>query len=131
MGLDMYLTGHKFLWTDWDNPENNLKEDGYRVSERLLDLGYWRKHPDLHGYIVQTFAGGKDECQDIFLSAGNLEQILKAVNNDELPHTEGFFFGQSQPEDKDFTIKILKAAINWVKTEEQGVSRSVVYHASW
>ncbi len=23
MGLDMYLTGKKFLWTDWENDENN------------------------------------------------------------------------------------------------------------
>jgi hypothetical protein len=56
MGLDMYLTGEKFLMT------RNLEEDGFRLRSKTLELGYWRKHPNLHGYIVQTFADGTDEC---------------------------------------------------------------------
>ena len=56
MGLDMYLDGEKYLWTDHLNPENNLREDGYRVKARTVELGYWRKHPNLHH--------AKDSCHN-------------------------------------------------------------------
>src|SRR5882672_1922122 len=101
MGLDMYLKGEKFFWPDWKNPENNRVEDGLKVSKLEVELGYWRKHPNLHGYIVKTFADGKDECQVIDLSIDNLEQIIKTVQNKELPHTTGFFFGASLGSDEE------------------------------
>ena len=63
MGLDMYLTGEKFVMA------TGLQEDGFPLRSKTLELGYWRKHPNLHGYIVQTFVGGKDECQEIYLGA--------------------------------------------------------------
>ena len=44
MGLDMYLTGEKFVMS------LKLQEDGFRLSSKTLDLGYWRKHPNLHGF---------------------------------------------------------------------------------
>lgn len=113
MGLDMYLEGRTFNW-DHKNVE---KRDGFRVKGVTLELGYWRKHPDLHGYIVQTFANGKDECQQIPLDEDALRNILEAVKANRLPHTEGFFFGQSQPEHKKETIKILEGAIKWLEQE--------------
>lgn len=131
MGLDMYLNGKKFIWTNWDKPELNPTEDGFEVKERVLRLGYWRKHPNLHGYIVNTFADGVDECQEVDLSKEDLERILEAVEADTLPHTEGFFFGVSTAEDKPETIQILKNALKWLATLEDGISKSVHYQASW
>lgn len=131
MGLDMYLTGEKFLWTNYENPEKNRTEEGFRIKEISLELGYWRKHPNLHGYIVQTFADGVDECQRIELSLEDLSKILDAVKRDELPHTEGFFFGQSRSEYKDESVDTLERAIGWLKTKNEGVTKTVVYKASW
>ncbi len=159
MGLDMYLEGRSYLWTNWDDPDKDLKRDGYRVSDVTLELGYWRKHPDLHGYIVQTFAGGKDECQDIPLTAENLIQIVEAIQNRTLPHTEGFFFGSSDGSEEKASVKILLGAIKWLEgvpnlpvlknptplkgsgmviaavdvenVKQTSESRSVVYRASW
>src|SRR5580765_3556500 len=96
MGLDMYLEGHKYLWQDWDHPERDRREEGYRITNITVELGYWRKHPNLHGYIVQHFAGGKDECQEITLEADDLRQIIRAVQDGGLPETQGFFFGKSE-----------------------------------
>ena len=48
----MYLKGNKFYWTNWREPEKNLTEDGFEVTDKNLELGYWREHPDLHGFIV-------------------------------------------------------------------------------
>lgn len=133
MGLDMYLEGHKHLFEDWDNPERNMMEDGYRVKERILALGYWRKHPNLHGYIVQTFADGKDECQDIALSSEDIDKLIAAVKERRLPHTAGFFFGKSDGTEDEMTvdIAILKKAKAWLSNQQKGESRYVVYRASW
>lgn len=110
MGLDMYLCG---------------TQEGGNSKE----LGYWRKHPDLHGFFVKEFAGGVDECQKIPLSVDNLKATLNATVEGTLPSTSGFFFGQSMAEDREPTIKILQEAIKWVS--EDGFARIVYYQASW
>ena len=97
------------------------------------ELAYWRKHPDLHGYIVQTFADGVDECQEIPLTAAQLRHVADACRGRALPHTEGFFFGQSawiyddDPEDSESAAMLRKAA-DWL---EAVPGRSVHYQASW
>lgn len=128
MGLDMYLKGQKYFWgLNGIRP----KEDGFEVAEHVLQLGYWRKHPDLHGYIVQTFAEGKDECQDIELCSADLQKIIAAIHAKELPHTEGFFFGHSDETDTEPSLKILEGAIKWLEVKEKDIMRSVIYRASW
>jgi len=133
MGLDMYLTGEKFLMPDYQNPGIHPQEDGFRVRSRTLELGYWRKHPNLHGYIVQTFAGGKDECQTIDLDPDDIRTIVAAVQAGNLPCTTGFFFGSSDtsPERIAEDIRIFEKALSWLQTEESSVFRSVIYRASW
>lgn len=131
MGLDMYLTGEKYLIADFENPPGNLTEDGFPLKGKILRLGYWRKHPNLHGFIVNTFAGGEDTCQQIYLTADHLQRIIDAVTRDELPHTEGFFFGESDGSEKSGDLLILNAALEWLRTEEPYVWRSIYYQASW
>ena len=125
MGLDMYLNGKKWF----SNLEN--VEDGYVVKEHILELGYWRKYPDLHGYIVQTFANGVDECQPINLTEEQLEQLIDAIAENKLIPTTGFFFGTSHPDYAEDDIKILKKALDWLKKSVKHEYRSVVYQASW
>lgn len=131
MGLDMYLTGKKFRFTDWNNPANNLKEDGFEVLEHVLRLGYWRKHPNLHGYIVNTFAEGVDECQEITLSAENIETVIQAVKEGKLPETSGFFFGNTDGTETEEDLRILTAALAWLQTKDERISKSIIYRASW
>ncbi len=127
MGLDMYLTSEKFLMN------RNLEEDGFRLRSKTLELGYWRKHPNLHGYIVQTFAGGKDECQEIDLGVPQLHTIIAAIKARQLPDTTGFFFGVSDKSDErmEADIAIFEKALAWVETDEPGIFRSIRYRASW
>jgi hypothetical protein len=127
MGLDMYLTGEKFVMS------LKLQEDGFRLRSKTLDLGYWRKHPNLHGYIVQTFAGGKDECQTIDFGPDHIRTIIAAVKARELPDTTGFFFGvsDSSQERMEEDIATFERALAWLETDEPGIFRSVRYRASW
>jgi hypothetical protein len=138
MGLDMFLEGRKWRWSNFREPEQNPMEDGFQVKETVLELGYWRKHPNLHGYIVRTFAGGVDECQSIQLTSEAIDRIIDAVEKNKLPETSGFFFGHSDgPGDKFYDgqksrdLEILNAAKQWLNTEEPEVLRSITYQASW
>jgi hypothetical protein len=128
MGLDMYLNGERYFM---DRPP---RESGKSVVKaEIYELGYWRKHPNLHGYIVQTFADGVDECQEISLDEGRLLQIMDAVKAKELPHTIGFFFGVSDDSEEEIEqdIEILKSALEWLRVKEKGIWRTVSYRASW
>lgn len=108
MGLDMYLTGQKYFHT------NPAKDGGYEVKEHHLRLGYWRNHPNLHGYIVENFADGEDNCREIELSAEDIRQILQAINNTVLPFTEGFFFAESDGTEKQEDIQTFTKALEWL-----------------
>jgi hypothetical protein len=129
MGLDMYLTGEKFVMSS----SLILQEDGFRIRSKTVELGYWRKHPNLHGYIVQTFADGKDECQEIDLGPDHIRTIIAAVKARELPHTTGFFFGVSDPSQERMAedSAIFERALAWCEADEPGMLRSVTYRASW
>jgi hypothetical protein len=127
----MYLEGEKYLWSDSRNPQRNPREDGYEVKSRTLRLGYWRKHPNLHGYIVNTFADGIDNCKAISLEDTDIERIIEAVTRDNLPHTEGFFFGVTDGTEKDETLHIFTQALAWLRAKEDTSFRSVYYRASW
>ena len=130
----MYLHGSKFhtsLIADETTEQPYL--DGKKVKTSIVDLGYWRKHPNLHGYIVETFASGIDECQEIPLDEEQLEQIAKAIEDRKLPHTEGFFFGSSECHEEEFETsvdaKIFREAKDFLRKSDW--SRSVYYRASW
>lgn len=137
MGLDMYLEGEKRTYTEW-RPEAQEHEDGFRIQSRTLSLGYWRKHPDLHGYIVQNFGpldknGERDDnCEPIELTANDMRQIVAAIQASKLPYTDGFFFGESSPEYDAPTIAIFEKAIEWLEGDtKEGEYREVNYRASW
>jgi len=117
MGLDMYLRGEKFYWNDFKNPKAERKEDGFKVESITLDLGYWRKHPDLHGFIINSFADGNDQCQRIELDADDLRKIVAAVKERRLPPTSGFFFGESQNDKQQIArdVDILERALVWLQ----------------
>lgn len=133
----MYMSGKKYF-SQYPNPRPK-DDEGYEVEEVRVALGYWRKHANLHGYIVATFAEGEDNCQEIELDIDNLKQLLEVVKNPtQMPKTTGFFFGESanDQEQIDEDVAILTKAVGFlaaadVKQDEQSVWRSVLYRASW
>lgn len=151
MGLDMYLRGDKFYVQDFgaETPtENNGKPtdaDGDCIQNSIHDLGYWRKFAPLHTYIVNEYAEGIDECQQIQLEAEDLEAIADALRGNELPDNEechGFFFGAPEHWDEDRAdaenhAKMFDDAIDWLRAAPKYDSgklkqwRSVYYQASW
>jgi hypothetical protein len=136
MGLDMYMTGRKYVGgslQDW--PEKpKFVQDGFPVEKVELELGYWRKHRKLHGYIVNTFANGVDECQEIPLEVSDLRNIAKAVREKNLPYTKGCFFGndefdKEEEERREEHAQVLEHAAEWLDSGDW--KRTVFYRASW
>ena len=122
MGLDMHLKGRTFNWSLRGKRE---MKDGFEVEGVTLILGYWRKHPDLHGYIVQEFADGHDKCQEIPLTVAAIRQIIDAIKRNALPHTEGFFFGESDGSEDVESIAVFERALAWLEGETPPVRRSL------
>jgi hypothetical protein len=154
MGLDMYLYGEKSVSSS--SEANPVMEDGFIVTNKTLDIGYWRKHANLHGFIVEQFAEGKDECQKIWLGEEELQKIIDTLQADGMfeERVEGFFFGKSYfpgESDEYFSydkqkaqdIEVFTKALEWVRNAAPAVgkwndpdfkwpeSRSVYYQASW
>lgn len=123
MGLDMYLTGERHF--------DVLRTMEQKIIAERYSLGYWRKHPNLHGYFVEQFSGGRDECCEIELNSTLLRQVLHAVQTDQLPTTSGFFFGTSTGSEKSNDIAVLTAAIAWLEQPDEQAYRTATYHASW
>jgi len=137
MGLDMYMSGRKFFV---GYPAKDFDEEGHEIEEIRVRLAYWRKHANLHGYIVATFAEGADNCQDIELSIEQLHEILEVVKKpDEMPKTEGFFFGESMNDEQQIEedVELITKCIAFlsapavVREDHSKIWRSVIYRASW
>ena len=95
MGLDMYAGV-----TDQDIPAVDFGE-----PKSWSELYYWRKHPNLHGWMEQLYRskGGEAEqfnCVAVRIDPCDLDALELAINDNRLPQTHGFFFGQSDGSEK-------------------------------
>lgn len=127
MGLDMfaYRTKQKL------GKEVNF-ENGELDEDQLVELKYWRKHPNLHGYLERVFRkkGGEGEfnCQSVVLTEEDLHKLAAALIDEDLPETEGFFFGQSEgsEEENKEDLEFVKSALAAIKEGD-----TVLYDSWW
>jgi len=96
MGLDMYAFRPLLKSAPWIS----MTSDAAR-------LFYWRKHPDLHGWIEALYRSMRDG-RDFNLIPVRLEQpdidaLEAAVKTETLPATSVFVFGESKPEHNNAT----------------------------
>jgi hypothetical protein len=115
MGLDMYVMTTK-------EPEFD-----FTTSTKLF---YWRKHPDLHGWMENTYQkrGGTEEFNGIpiRLQYDDILQLENDIRNANLPQTTGFFFGSSSPEDKENDLEFIKLAKEALNKHDK-----LFYTSSW
>ena len=149
MGLDMYLTARlgickydkKFLKqadkTRKLFPEM-FKVDNLDTIEVGFEAGYWRKANAIHKWFVDNCQEGNDDCRPGYVSRENLEElrklcrkvldskdfddeeVLRALEDDELPTVDGFFFGTSEKDEWywdsiEHTIKIITKCLELPK----------------
>ena len=115
MGLEMYLY---------------VKKKG--VNEIEGEIGYWRKHPDLHDYIGSLYykKGGIAEYfngVEYILTKEEIEEIIKLSIDRKLPKSiGGFYFGQTEDKDNDDTVKLMNEALEYMKKGYE-----IIYDSWW
>ncbi len=105
MGLDQYAFTTKTTLT---------RPVDFRTPKDAEEIHYWRKHPNLHGWMEALYfrKGGKNgefNLSAVVLDSFDLDQLEIDVKAERLPATSGFFFGQSDggeiDDDLDFITK--------------------------
>ena len=123
MGLDQYANARK--------GEPTTDDEGYTYYEDSMELAYWRKHPNLQGWMQDLYyeKGGEGEfnCVDVELTLEDLDALEESLDGEALPETAGFFFGTDSSDyyaeaDREFIVAA-RAAI------KQGYT--VVYSSWW
>lgn len=127
MGLDMYINGTRRFKDAYERTKEGLH------TEEKFELAYWRKHPNLHGYIVEKFANGTDDCNEVYMNAERIKELMEAVRERKLPHTTGFFFGESEgsPEEMNDDLSQLEKVLEWLTADDTEAYRDIFYRASW
>jgi hypothetical protein len=119
MGLDMYAYVA-------DKSYDHVTESSSR------ELAYWRKHPNLHGWM-ERLAKSKGLDYDTFngveveLTYDDILQLEEDIKNGRLPSTSGFFFGT--PSD-DYYLTTDLEFVRQAKAE-LFVGLRVFYNSSW
>ena len=126
MGLDMYAYVAS-------------KEHDHDSNSTSRELAYWRKHPNLHGWMERLWQekgrpGDEHHVNDstfngveLELTWEDLERLEKDITDSNLPYTEGFFFGS--PSDDYYREQDLKF-IREAKAE-LFLGLRVFYNSSW
>lgn len=139
MGLDQHATARKgeptrtereVEYTDLDGKTHKQTEVDV-IYEDQMQLAYWRKHPNLQGWMENLWRekGGEGEfnCVDVELTAADLEQLETSIEGKELPATEGFFFGSGSDDYyKEGDLEFIREARAAIK---QGYT--VIYNSWW
>lgn len=129
MGLDM--------WAQRTSPGNLTDPDAqvdlaFKDSDAAVELSYWRKHHDLHGWMHQLYQckGGASEqfnLNTVRLTLEDLAELEKAVVNNKLPATYGFFFGDNPPDEES-----QKHDLEFIAAAREAIANGdVVFYDSW
>lgn len=180
MGLDMYLEARKYVTRiDWakvprrkeGEPKINFNDyltPDYETLKSIfpaelikhsesgssvaINIGYWRKANQIHGWFVDNVQGGEDNCQDYQVERSNLVELLdlvtKVLEGDKeggtdtarelLPVRGGFFFGNYSEDDGydkwyyeqlEYTQEMLTSILNAVP--EDNHQYDFYYSSSW
>ena len=138
VGLDMYAYVAARAGQQREFYDGCELKDGEYTNTKVTqprEIAYWRKHPNLHGWMEQLWNKRNDGNQDgsnfngieLELTYEDLEILELDVIAGSLPGTSGFFFGNDaddhyRKEDLEF-IKNARA--------ELFMGLKVFYNSSW
>ena len=137
MGLDMYAyvaarAGQQRDYYEGAEWNDTAKDYVNTKVNTPREIAYWRKHPNLHGWM-ETLAEQKKLKYDTFngveieLTAEDLDALERDVKKRQLPATSGFFFGDNSDQHyHDSDLAFIKAA-----RTEMFMGLKVFYNSSW
>ena len=129
MGLDMHLMAEKYI-SEYSNKEANEKVreasgfssyNGFALVK--VEVGYWRKANQIHGWFVDNVQDGVDDCGTYQVSREKIAELLELCETavrEKKPMLEprsGFFFGSVDVDeyywsDMENTINILSKILD-------------------
>jgi hypothetical protein len=142
MGLDqyMYVASKAGQYDEfYETAEFDAKTSEF-VSNSVtkpFEIGYRRKHPNLHGWMEQLWISkgkpgtGNTDADfngiELELTWDDLDELERAIRHGQLPDTEGFFFGK--PADNHYYKQDLEFVNN--AKAEVFLGLKVFYNSSW
>jgi len=124
MGLDMYAYAV--------SKRDAISELEVAEGAEREELHYWRKHHDLHGWMENLYrdkGGDADSfnCIPVELTVDDLDNLQQALLDDDLPRTQGFFFGDNPPD-----LESMREDLMFVQKCRIAIKEGkVVYYDSW
>ncbi len=136
MGLDMYAYAAAKAGARNEYYEERYEKGNESVQDPTIELAYWRKHPNLHGWMEHLWREKQQhESSDDSMFNGieleltweDLDTLEEDVKHGRLPHTTGFFFGSDSDDyyrlqDLDFIRRARAELFTGLK---------VFYNSSW
>lgn len=121
MGLDMYA---------YTRPGSVPQPVDFGAQDVDKQIAYWRKHPDLHGWMERLYRakGGKDEdfnCAPVELTLADLDALEADIHAGILPKTSGFFFGASDGSERNEDLAFVE------KARAEIAAGKAVFYTSW
>lgn len=128
MGLDQYA--YKRAIKNYISKEEK--------EEALVTITSWRKHNRLQGWMENLWEskGNEEEmnCKYLQLTMDDIESLEKDVENEELPETIGFFFGQDSYNYKmpDGKYEDYENDINFIEEAKEALKNNMeVFYCCW
>ena len=121
MGLDMYAY----------TTAEEVSEVDFSVSDST-ELYYWRKFNALHGWMEDLYysKGGKSQefnCDNVQLTADDLDDLEEVLKKGLLRPVDGFFFG-SQTVEPEYVESAQEFIVKARAALAEGLT---VYYSSW
>lgn len=150
MGLDMYLTGKRYL-SKYTGDEDKIKTisalfpelESREVQIISCELIYWRKVNSIHNWFVENLQKGEDECREYYVSREKLKELLDVVEKvletksaeiakELLPTKSGFFFGDVTYSDYYWDdLEYTKSNLKHILENDKLEYWDIYYKASW
>lgn len=94
------------------------------------EFHYWRKHPNLHGWMAKLYkqkgGSGDFNLDPVLVDLTDLDLLEAAIRKETLPHTDGFFFGETNGDETDDDLAFIAEARSHI-----AAGRHVFYTAWW
>ena len=135
MGLDMYayVAARAGEYDEYYAADGTYADGEWTVPGKTKprELAYWRKHPNLHGWMRRLWESQGNEGgfngDELELTWQDLDALELAVTHGQLPGTSGFFFGEDS--DSHYRAQDLEFIKN--ARAELFLGLKVFYNSSW
>jgi len=125
MGLDQFAYKTKVK----PGKSVDFQDEVYDDEVEREEIHYWRKHPNLHGFMEEIYRekGGESDfnCRPVELTQEDIDRLAESILGGKLPETSGFFFGQSFGDEENEDLEFCKKASEAIK---EGYT---VFYDSW